>query len=85
MCSCCHDLPLSLLLLLLLYRREAHREAANEPLLSSFLYASVLGHDCFERSLAFVLAERLQNNVMLVSQLFDTFYQVGGQQCCSSM
>lgn len=58
------------------HRREAERDAAAEPLLSSFLYASILGHDSFERALAFVLANRLANAVMLPTQLFETFLEV---------
>eukprot|EP00775_Hariotina_reticulata_P012556 gene12556-biopygen14445 len=57
-------------------RREAERDAATEPLLSSFLYASILAHDSFERALAFVLSNRLANAVMLPTQLFETFYAV---------
>eukprot|EP00882_Tetradesmus_deserticola_P011040 GHRQ01011675.1.p1 GENE.GHRQ01011675.1~~GHRQ01011675.1.p1 ORF type:complete len:336 (+),score=76.60 GHRQ01011675.1:682-1689(+) len=57
-------------------RREAERDAATEPLLSSFLYATILAHDSFERALAFVLSNRLANTVMLPTQLFETFYEV---------
>lgn len=39
-------------------RQEAERDAAAEPLLSSFLYGSILCHDSFERALAFVLSNR---------------------------
>lgn len=59
-----------------LYRREAERDAAAEPLLSSFLYASILAHDTFERALAFVLSNRLANAVMLPTQLFEIFHEV---------
>lgn len=59
-----------------LRRREAERDAAAEPLLSSFLYATILAHDSFERALAFVLSNRLANAVMLPTQLFETFYAV---------
>lgn len=61
---------------LLLRRREAERDAAAEPLLSSFLYASILAHDTFERALAFVLSNRLANAVMLPTQLFEIFHEV---------
>jgi serine O-acetyltransferase len=57
-------------------RREAQRDAAAEPLLSSFLYASILAHDTFERALAFVLSNRLANAVMLPTQLFEIFHEV---------
>lgn len=70
------DVLLLLLLLLPPCRREAERDAAAEPLLSSFLYATILAHDSFERALAFVLSNRLANTVMLPTQLFETFYEV---------
>lgn len=63
-------------LLMNLCRREAERDAAAEPLLSSFLYASILAHDTFERALAFVLSNRLANAVMLPTQLFEIFHEV---------
>ena len=37
------------------HRSEVAQDAAEEPLLSSFLDASILAHDSFERALAFVL------------------------------
>ncbi|XP_008802857.1 probable serine acetyltransferase 2 isoform X2 [Phoenix dactylifera] len=57
-------------------RDEAKSEAEREPILSSFLYASVLSHDCLERALGFVLANRLQNPTLLATQLMDIFYDV---------
>ncbi|CAN6481642.1 unnamed protein product [Victoria cruziana] len=57
-------------------RAEARLEAEKEPLLSSFLYASILSHSCFERALGFVLANRLQNPTLLASQLMDIFDDV---------
>ncbi|OAY65443.1 putative serine acetyltransferase 2 [Ananas comosus] len=58
-------------------RVEAKSEVAeNEPILSSFLYASVLSHDCLERALCFVLANRLQNPTLLATQLMDIFDDV---------
>ncbi|CAD7697988.1 unnamed protein product [Ostreobium quekettii] len=55
---------------------EAERDAKSEPLLSSFLYASILAHDSFERALAFVLANRLANATLLPTQLFEIFSEV---------
>lgn len=55
-------------------RREAERDAKDEPLLSSFLYASILSHDSFERSLAFILSNRLSNATLLPTELFELFY-----------
>ncbi|XP_076882064.1 serine acetyltransferase 2-like [Bidens hawaiensis] len=61
-------------------RLEAKAEiinwAENEPILSSFLYASVLSHDCLERALGFIIANRLQNNTLLETQLMDIFCDV---------
>ena len=51
-------------------------QADKEPILSSFLYASVLSHDCLERALGFVLANRLQNPTLLATQLMDIFSDV---------
>ncbi|KAK6924560.1 Serine acetyltransferase, N-terminal, partial [Dillenia turbinata] len=57
-------------------KEEAKLEAEKEPILSSFLYASILSHDCLERALAFVLANRLQNPTLLATQLMDIFLSV---------
>jgi serine O-acetyltransferase len=38
-----------------------------------FLYASILAHPCFERSLSFVLANRLTSATLLATQLMDVF------------
>lgn len=51
-------------------------QAEKEPILSSFLYASILSHDCLEQALAFVLANRLQNPTLLATQLTDIFCDV---------
>eukprot|EP00775_Hariotina_reticulata_P001497 gene1497-biopygen2844 len=56
--------------------REVERNAATEPLLSNFLYNSILAHDSFEKALAFVLSNRLANAVMLPNQLFEIIYAV---------
>lgn len=57
-------------------RSEAEDDAKNEPLLSSFLYASILAHETFERALAFVLANRLASATMLSTELFELFHDV---------
>lgn len=51
-------------------------QAEKEPVLSSFLYASILSHDCLEQALSFVLANRLQNPTLLATQLMDIFCNV---------
>jgi len=57
-------------------RQEAEADALSEPLLASFLQTSILSHDSFEKSLAFVLANRMGNTVLLPTQLFETFFDV---------
>ncbi|KAG6619670.1 hypothetical protein I3842_07G004200 [Carya illinoinensis] len=57
-------------------KEEAKLEAEKEPILSSFLYASILSHDCLEQALGFVLANRLQNPTLLATQLMDIFCEV---------
>lgn len=57
-------------------RVEAKLEAEKEPILSSFLYASILAHDCLEQALGFVVANRLQNPTLLATQLMDIFSDV---------
>lgn len=51
-------------------------QAEKEPILSSFLYASILSHACLEQALGFVLANRLQNPTLLATQLMDIFSNV---------
>ncbi|GIM00971.1 hypothetical protein Vretimale_5850 [Volvox reticuliferus] len=57
-------------------RAEAQADAATEPLLSSFLYASILAHSSFDLALGFVLSNRLANSTMLPTQLFEIFHGV---------
>lgn len=51
-------------------------QAEKEPIISSFLYASILSHSCLEQALAFVLANRLDNPTLLATQLMDIFSDV---------
>ncbi|KAJ4891923.1 Serine acetyltransferase 2 [Raphanus sativus] len=55
------------------FEEEAKLEAEKEPILSSFLYADILAHECLEQALGFVLANRLQNPTLLATQLLDIF------------
>eukprot|EP00887_Chlorella_sp_A99_P003927 scaffold11.g3927.t1 len=59
-----------------LIRLEAREEAAAEPILSSFLYSSILSHDSFDRSLAFILAHRLADDTLTDAELFQIFCDV---------
>ena len=55
---------------------EVRRETAKEPALSSFLYSSVLDNSkggSLERTLARILANRLQSPTLLATQLNDIF------------
>ncbi|PRW44585.1 serine O-acetyltransferase [Chlorella sorokiniana] len=60
----------------LIVRREAARDAAAEPLLSSFLHACILSHGSFEEALAFVLSKRLASPCFLATELFELFASV---------
>ncbi|KAH0463250.1 hypothetical protein IEQ34_007832 [Dendrobium chrysotoxum] len=57
-------------------RAEAKSETEKEPILSSFLYASILSHNCLEEALGFVLANRLQDPTLLAAQLMDIFENI---------
>ena len=56
--------------------KEAARDASKEPLLSSFLYASILSHDNFQDCLAFVLANRLSTPTLLATECYELFQSV---------
>ena len=59
-------------------RAEARCEVEREPLLASFLYATVLKHDNLEDALSFILAAKLQaENLtgMLVRELIDEAFR----------
>ena len=58
------------------FRQEAAEDAAQEPLLSSFLYATILSHTSFKHALATVLANRLSNPTILATELYDIFLEV---------
>ena len=53
-------------------RREAARDAAAEPMLSSFLHACILSHNTFADALAFVLSKRLASPCFMVSSAAGT-------------
>jgi len=57
-------------------REGAQEDADFEPLLSSFLYCSVLSHKSFEMALAFVLAQKLASNTLLATHLIEIFERV---------
>ena len=59
-------------------REEVELEAAREPLLASFLYATVINHKSLEDALAFLLAGKVESNVlpaMLIRELIGDAMQ----------
>lgn len=54
----------------------AKKDAASEPLLSSYMYSSVLSHDTLEQAMSFVLANRLADSTLLPTQLMEIFNSV---------
>ena len=54
-------------------REEAKQDIETEPALASYLYSTILAHKSVEDVLAFVLANKLRNNVLLDSQLLELF------------
>lgn len=55
-------------------RREADKEARNEPILASFLHATVLSHDSFEEALSFHLSQLLNSPTapaLVIREIFD--------------
>ena len=50
-------------------REEAHAVAAEEPVLASFFHMTVIMHSTLEKSLAFVLANKLASPTLLGTQL----------------
>lgn len=50
-------------------RQEAKADADLEPTLASFLYSSILGHASFEKSLNFILANKLASPTLYSTQL----------------
>lgn len=54
-------------------RREAAEQAIQEPVLASFFHMTVIMHDSFEKSLAFLLANKLASSTLLGTQLTRIF------------
>ena len=54
----------------------AKKDAPAEPLLSSYMYMSVLSHATLEQALSFVLANRLADSTLLPTQLMEIFNSV---------
>ncbi|HUY68288.1 MAG TPA: serine O-acetyltransferase, partial [Alphaproteobacteria bacterium] len=56
-----------------LMRREARAQQAQNPLLASYLYASIVGHKSFSDSLCFVLANKLAEPSLGAVQFWELF------------
>lgn len=54
-------------------RRDAYAEAGKEPLLASYMHASILSHSSLEHSLAFHLANLLSAPAMISTQVQELF------------
>ena len=56
-------------------REEVDRDSRSEPMLSSFLFSTVLAHATIEESLAFILANKLECSVLPATQLLQLFHE----------
>lgn len=56
-------------------RDEAQVDANSEPALASFLYSTILSHSSLERSVSFLLANKLSSPTLLGTQLMTLFEQ----------
>ena len=50
-------------------RNDAQSEASKEPLLASFMHATILSHSSLERALAFHIANLLSSPAMISTQI----------------
>ena len=50
-------------------RKDAQQEASREPLLASFMHATILSHSSLERALAFHIANLLSSPAMISTQI----------------
>ena len=50
-------------------RKDAQYEASREPLLASFMHATILSHSSLERALAFHIANLLSSPAMISTQI----------------
>ncbi|EFJ49080.1 hypothetical protein VOLCADRAFT_74427 [Volvox carteri f. nagariensis] len=57
-------------------REEAQQDAASEPALASNLYSTILAHPNIEKSMAFLLANKLSSPTMLGMQLMRLIQDV---------
>jgi serine O-acetyltransferase len=60
-------------------RKRAEKDAQKEPMLASFLYATVLNHNTFESSLSFLLAHKLESPTLTAATLRDLINEAYGK------
>lgn len=58
-------------------RKDAQLEASREPLLASFMHATILSHSSLERALAFHIANLLSSPAMISTQIQALILEVG--------
>ena len=56
-------------------RRDAAQEASREPLLASFMHASILSHYSLEQSLAFHMSNLLNSPAMISTQIQSIYLE----------
>lgn len=63
-------------------RNDAQLESSREPLLASFMHASILSHSSLERSLAFHMSNLLSSPAMLSTQIQALFLEAFETSAC---
>lgn len=63
-------------------REEARRMIAEEPMLGSFYYSTILNHDTLKCSLSFILANKLESSVMPAISLREVIESVMDAEPC---
>ena len=61
-------------------RREVHARAEFEPIMSSFFHATVLNHETIEGSLSFLLASKLDSQVVSSMAIREIIEEAYGQE-----
>lgn len=60
-------------------RKDAEVEAQREPLLASFMHATILSHSSLEKSLSFHMANQLSSPAMISTQIQALFLEAFDQ------
>src|SRR5437763_6443415 len=67
-------------------RREVAQQAKDEPILASFLHATILNHDTMGDALSFHLAGKLESpnlSAMLIREVMDQAFQEAPDLVCA--